>query len=66
MLIQQQMILELEGRKAAATGPDAEKAAVAAGWTRALQLLMKIAANARYFTDASTKISLDVEAGEAE
>jgi hypothetical protein len=30
-----------------------------------MQLLMKIAANARYFTDASTKISLDVEAGEA-
>jgi ABC-type Fe3+ transport system substrate-binding protein len=38
---------------------------VAAGWTKAMQLLMKIAANARYFTDASTKISLDVESGEA-
>ena len=30
-----------------------------------MQLLMKIGANARYFTDASTKIALDVEAGEA-
>ncbi|MEA3211820.1 MAG: iron(III) transport system substrate-binding protein [Chthoniobacter sp.] len=35
------------------------------GWVQAMRLLMKIGANARYFTDASTKISLDVEAGEA-
>lgn len=38
---------------------------VAEGWTRAMRLLMKIGANARYFTDSSTKIALDVEAGEA-
>jgi ABC-type Fe3+ transport system substrate-binding protein len=61
MLIQQQMLIA----KDAAGGAKDENAAVAAGWTRAMQLLMKIAANARYFTDASTKISLDVEAGEA-
>jgi ABC-type glycerol-3-phosphate transport system substrate-binding protein len=30
-----------------------------------MQLLMKIGANARYFTDSSGKIALDVEAGEA-
>jgi len=66
MLIQQQMIAEVEARKARGeTSPEAEKAAIDAGWSRAMQLLMKIAANARYFTDASTKISLDVEAGEA-
>ena len=58
MLIQQQMLLKLK-----AAGD--EKAAIEAGWQTAMQLLMKIAANARYFTDASTKISLDVEAGEA-
>lgn len=52
MLIQQQM---------SAAG----EAGVAEGWTRALRLLMKIGANARYFTDSSTKIALDVEAGEA-
>jgi iron(III) transport system substrate-binding protein len=45
--------------------PEDEQRAVAVGWTHAMQLLMKIGANARYFTDASTKISLDVEAGEA-
>ena len=54
MLIQQQM--GEAGR---------EPAAVARGWTQAMRLLMKIGANARYFTDSSTKIALDVEAGEA-
>ena len=56
MLLQQQM-----GEAVAATG----QAGVAEGWTRALRLLMKIGANARYFTDSSTKVALDVEAGEA-
>ncbi|MGB8169386.1 MAG: extracellular solute-binding protein, partial [Chthoniobacteraceae bacterium] len=45
--------------------PSDEAAAVREGWSEAMRLLMKIAANARYFTDASTKIALDVEAGEA-
>lgn len=60
MLIQQQISFEA----ANAHGRD-EKAVVADGWARAMRLLMKIGANARYFTDASPKISLDVEAGEA-
>ncbi|MEO7319778.1 MAG: extracellular solute-binding protein [Chthoniobacteraceae bacterium] len=62
MLIQQQMQEVVAGRTLL---PDEEKAAVAEGWTRAQQLLMKIGANARYFTDSSTKIALDTEAGEA-
>jgi len=45
--------------------PEDEKAAVTDGWSAAMKLLMKIGANARYFTDSSTKIALDVEAGEA-
>ena len=45
--------------------PAEEAQAVAEGWTRALRLLMKIGANARYFTDSATKIVLDVESGEA-
>jgi len=63
MLIQQQMF----ERVRAVAGSDAsrEKQGIAEGWERAMQLLMKIGANARYFTDASTKISLDVSAGEA-
>ncbi len=58
MLIQQQM-----GEALTATEP--EQAGVATGWVHAMGLLMKIGANARYFTDSSTKIALDVEAGEA-
>lgn len=60
MLIQQQM------QEAAATlGVESPAAVQGQGWERAMQLLMRIGANARYFTDASTKISLDVSAGEA-
>ncbi len=62
MLIQQQMQEVVAGRKLA---PDEEKKAVAEGWARAQRMLMKIGANARYFTDSSTKIALDTEAGEA-
>ncbi|MEI9895618.1 MAG: extracellular solute-binding protein [Chthoniobacter sp.] len=62
MLIQQQIQQEIAGR---ALGPQEEQAAVSAGWVRAMRLLMKIGANARYFTDASAKIALDVEMGEA-
>jgi ABC-type Fe3+ transport system substrate-binding protein len=62
MLIQQQMQEAGAGQK---SSPEEERAAVAEGWARGLRLLMKIGANARYFTDSSTKIALDVEAGEA-
>jgi ABC-type Fe3+ transport system substrate-binding protein len=68
MLIQQQMQEEVEGRRSKVEGgvlsADAEKEAVAAGWDRAMRLLQRIGANARYFTDTSTKISLDVGAGD--
>jgi len=63
MLIQQQMQHAVAALPAPT--PEQEKAALAAGWSRAMQLLMKIGANARYFTDSSAKIALDVEAGEA-
>ena len=38
---------------------------VAAGWTRGLQLIQRISANARYFTDAATDIPYSVQAGDA-
>lgn len=69
MLIQQQMQQEAESRRSKVEGgklsPEDEAAAVKAGWTQAMRLLMRIGANARYFTNASTKISIDVAAGEA-
>ena len=57
MLIQQQMAEEV-----AAHGEN--PASLAAGWVRALRLLQRIGANARYYTDSSTKPSLDVAAGD--
>ncbi len=69
MLIQQQMGEAVEDitTKADSTQTLAqqETAGVREGWARALRMLMKIGANARYFTDSSTKVALDVEAGEA-
>jgi len=40
-------------------------AALAAGWANGLRLIQRMAANARYFTDSSTKIPLDVGQGNA-
>ncbi len=62
MIIQQQIqeALAAPGAKATPAADDA----IAAGWTRAMQLLQRVGANARYFTDASTKIALDVTSGE--
>ena len=62
MLIQQQMQEAVLSRPLV---PAAEAEGVREGWARAQRMLMRIGANARYFTDSSTKIALDVEAGEA-
>jgi ABC-type glycerol-3-phosphate transport system substrate-binding protein len=62
MLIQQQM---QEWVTAHQLRPEQEKEGAQEGWAQAMRLLMKIGANARYFTDSSAKIALDVEAGEA-
>jgi len=53
MLIQQQMLMP------------SDKDAVPLGWIRAMRLIQKISANARYFTDSGTKVPFDVEAGNA-
>ncbi len=68
MLIQQQMLNAVTRSKETAGGsltPEQEREAVKTGWAAAMQVLQKISANARYFTDSSTKIALDVSAGEA-
>ncbi len=69
LLIQQQILETVEARKAtsgaATLTPEDEADAIRSGWARAMRLLMKIGANARYFTDSSSKVSLDVAAGEA-
>jgi len=68
MLIQQAMQERVAGFNKSAgrdASPEEEQTAVRAGWSDAMRLLMRIGANARYFTDSSGKIALDVAAGEA-
>lgn len=60
MVIQQQIAEEIAARGS----NEKDQAAIAEGWLRAMRLLQKIGANARYFTDSSTKPSLDVGAGD--
>ena len=56
MLIQQQM--QQSGATFSAPNPRD-------GWTRAMQLIQRISANARYFTDSAAKIPFDVENGDS-
>lgn len=69
MIIQQEMHRAVERVKASPgrlrTPQDIEAAGVRQGWIAGLQLIQKIAANARYFTDQSTKIPLEVAKGDA-
>jgi len=59
MLIQQQI------RQVLDSGVPEEEA-VQQGWERAMQMILKIGANARYFSDSATKIPHDVAQGDAE
>jgi ABC-type Fe3+ transport system substrate-binding protein len=61
-VIQQQMHFQVDPLGAAPT-PEATHAALAKGWTNALQLLQIVGANARYFTDTSQKPPIDVADG---
>jgi iron(III) transport system substrate-binding protein len=42
-----------------------EKQAVSEGWARGLQLLIRLAANSRYFSDGAPKVPMDAAYGEA-
>jgi ABC-type Fe3+ transport system substrate-binding protein len=59
LLIQQQMQEAM-----AEPGADPQKAA-AEGWKRGWQLIMRLCANARYFTDSASKIPQDVGQGDS-
>lgn len=45
--------------------PAAYQAAVETGWMQGVQLVQRISANARYFTDSATKVPIDVSVGDA-
>lgn len=69
MLIQQQMQVAIDRLKAVPnskqTPEELEAEGVAAGWNEGMRLILRISANARYFTDFSTKIPLEVARGDA-
>jgi ABC-type Fe3+ transport system substrate-binding protein len=64
-LIQQQMHQALQGFLAASdlTIEELENQAIQRGWIQGLQLIQRIVANGRYFTDSSGKPIVDVAAG---
>lgn len=68
-IIQQQMQIAVTELRAKPGGLKTEKeimdAALSLGWERGLRLIQRICANARYFTDAATKIPLEVAQGDA-
>lgn len=64
MLLQQQIAKGILHKDAkGANGEGAED--IAEGWVRGMQLIERIAANARYFTDAAPDIPYSVQAGDA-
>ncbi len=65
MLIQQKIHEAVLRSGAAPDDSAAMEKAVAQGWIDALRLIQRICANARYFTDYSPKIPLDVAQGNA-
>jgi iron(III) transport system substrate-binding protein len=69
MLIQQEMqeaLLRLTQNPGNLKTPaEIEAAAIREGWRNGLNLIQRISANARYFSDSSSKIPLDVARGDA-
>lgn len=59
LIVQGEILRELEAN------PGSPEAAIAKGWDEGLRLLIRMAANARYFTDSASKIPHDVAQGNA-
>lgn len=68
MIIQQQMqqrLTALQTEHPDKPYDEIEAQAIREGWIAGLQLIQKISANARYFTDAASKVPMDVSLGDA-
>lgn len=59
-----EMILQQQMQVRAAAEPDLENA-LATGWEDGLRIIQRASANARYFTDAASKVPVDVAQGDA-
>ncbi len=68
-IIQQQMQMAIDevkrNPKKFQTTKEQIEDGIKLGWERGLRLILRICANARYFTDAATKIPLEVSQGDA-
>jgi len=68
LMVQQQMnrrSAELAASESDQSPELREKQAVTEGWERGLQLLIRLAANSRYFSDGAPQVPMDVAYGEA-
>jgi ABC-type Fe3+ transport system substrate-binding protein len=64
LIIQQQMAQSM-AQHSALPNDQTEETGVREGWLKGLRLIQRMSANARYFTDSATKISLEVSRGDA-
>lgn len=64
MMFQQQVKIVINERNLNENSPEDVKEALTDGWSRAVKLIQLVCANARYFSDSSTKPVLDVSAGD--
>ena len=61
-----EMILQQQMQERVNAAPEADReAALAAGWEDGLRIIQRASANARYFTDAGSKVPVDVSQGDA-
>ncbi|NBS16136.1 MAG: ABC transporter substrate-binding protein [Gammaproteobacteria bacterium] len=64
LIIQEQIQKTLAAAKGP-LGPEEEALLINEGWLKGLQLIQRMGANARYFTDSAAKIALEVGRGDA-
>lgn len=67
MILQEQMqkiLKDLESEKPALSPDERGNMAIRHGWDKGMRLVQKLSANARYFTDTSTKPNIDVSLGD--
>ncbi len=60
-----ELLVQGEMQRVLAENPADRNAALEAGWAAGLQLIQRMAANSRYFTDSASKIPQDVGQGNA-
>lgn len=60
-----ELLVQGEIQRSIAKNPGDRQAAIGKGWTAGLQLIQRMAANARYFTDSASKIPQEVGQGNA-